>query len=164
MRPRTAVFLAAPLIALAILAIWFVRRYEIQPLERAGRANPGKVYDANNVQRCTPDDPGRTIVAHLEQSIGIGQPSVFLNNTRLSWSDLGNELEDIFKTKQKRVIYVMPNEQVPPRYQSQLLALIRHSIFVDTVCLIDPRHPPGWYPSRQVPTAGGSGGLRASAR
>jgi hypothetical protein len=162
MRSRTAAFVAAPLIALALVAIWFVRRYEIQPLGRQGRANPGKVYDAN-IQRCTPDDPGRTIVAHLEPSIDIAQPAVFLNQTPLPWSELGNELEDLFKTRQKRVIYVMPNEQVPPRFQAQLLALVRHSIFVDTICVIDPRHPPAWY-LPPVYRGGGSGGLRASAR
>src|SRR5215469_5522840 len=162
MRLRTAAFLAVPLIALAVLAIWFVRRYEIQPLERPGKAPQGKVYDAN-IQRCTPDDPGRTIVAHLEPSINLAQPAIFLNKTPLSWGELGNELEDIFKTQQKRVIYVMPNEQVPPRFQAQLLAMIRHSIFVDTVCLIDPRHPPAWYPPALY-ESGGSSGLRASAR
>jgi len=162
MRPRTAAFLAAPLIAFALFAIWFVRRYEIQPLERPNNARQGKVFDAN-FQRCAPEDPGRTIVVHLEPSIDIAQPAIFLNETPLSWSELGNELEDILKTRQKRVIYVMPNEQVPPRFQTQLLAMIRHSIFVDTVCLINPRHPPAWYPPALY-RGGGSGGLRASVR
>ena len=116
-------------VLLVLLIIFMV----ITPLEPKGLDALVPQPPKDQQQQTTPTD--RTIVVQVI-SAGAGQrPTLKINQLDVSWTDLQAKLEDIFKTRAERVMFVKGDPDVPFLEVAQVID-IAHAAQVDKVGLI----------------------------
>ena len=116
-------------VLLVLLIIFMV----ITPLEPKGLDALVPQPPKDQQQQTTPTD--RTIVVQVI-SAGAGQrPTLKINQDDVTWTDLQAKLEDIFKTRAERVMFVKGDPDVPFLEVAQVID-IAHAAQVDKVGLI----------------------------
>jgi len=116
-------------VLLVLLIIFMV----ITPLEPKGLDALVPQPPKDPQSQVTPTD--RTIVVQVI-SAGAGQrPTLKINQDDVTWTDLQAKLEDIFKTRAERVMFVKGDPDVPFLEVAQVID-IAHAAQVDKVGLI----------------------------
>jgi biopolymer transport protein ExbD len=116
-------------VLLVLLIIFMV----ITPLDPKGLDALVPQPPKDQQQQVTPTD--RTIVVQVI-SAGAGQrPTLKINQDDVTWTDLQAKLEDIFKTRAERVMFVKGDPDVPFLEVAQVID-IAHAAQVDKVGLI----------------------------
>ena len=83
-------------------------------------------------QQTTPND--RTVVVQIMQA-GAGQPALKINQEDVTWDKLQGRLEDIYKTRAEKVMFVKSDPDLPFQDVAQVIDLA-HSAGVEKVGLI----------------------------
>lgn len=83
-----------------------------------------------------PVDTDRTVVVSVLQPPNGGKPKLKINQDDVSWDELGKRLEDIFKTRAERVMFVKGDDDVEFQYVAQVIDLAKGTQFVDRVGLV----------------------------
>jgi len=86
----------------------------------------------NQKQQATPD---RTIVVQLIDRGAGNAPALKINQDEATWETLQSRLEDIFKTRAEKVMFVKGDDNVPFADVANVID-IAHSAGVDKVGLI----------------------------
>ncbi len=81
-----------------------------------------------------PPPDSRTIVVQVLNSPGA-RPHLKINQNDVGWDDLGKQLEDIFKTRAEKVMFVKGDDDVTFDNVAQVID-IAHSSGVDKIGLI----------------------------
>jgi biopolymer transport protein TolR len=89
----------------------------------------------NQKQQATPD---RTIVVQLIDHGAGNPPGLKINQDEATWENLHGRLEDIFKTRAEKVMFVKGDDNVPFADVASVID-IAHSAGVDKVGLITAR-------------------------
>ncbi|HEV2988115.1 MAG TPA: biopolymer transporter ExbD [Candidatus Angelobacter sp.] len=76
-----------------------------------------------------------TIVVQVLDNKG-GRPALKINQTDVSWDDLGNQLTGIFKTRAERVMFVKGDDGIEFQYVAQVIDIARGTQWVDRVGLL----------------------------
>ena len=85
-------------------------------------------------QQKQPPSPDRTIVVSVMKS-GGGQPTLKINQDDVTWADLKSRLEDIYKTRAEKVMFVKGDSDVD--FQDVAVVIdTAHAAGVDKVGLI----------------------------
>ena len=79
-------------------------------------------------------DPQRTIVVQVIDR-GAGMPGLKINQDDVTWDTLQGRLEDIFKTRAEKVMFVKGDDNIPFQNVAQVID-IAHAAGVDKVGLI----------------------------
>jgi biopolymer transport protein TolR len=82
-----------------------------------------------------PPQDDRTIVVQVLESHS-GKPSLKINQTDVTWDDLGAQLQGIFKTRAERVMFVKGDDNVEFQYVAQVIDTARGTQMVDKVGLL----------------------------
>jgi biopolymer transport protein TolR len=80
-----------------------------------------------------PDD--RTIVVQVQDARG-GKPTLKINQTDVSWDDLGTQLTNIFKTRAERVMFVKGDDGIEFQYVAQVIDIAHGTQVIDKVGLL----------------------------
>jgi biopolymer transport protein ExbD len=83
-----------------------------------------------------PVDTDRTVVVSVLEAPNGGKPKLKINQTDVSWDDLGKQLEDIFKTRAERVMFVKGDDNIEFQYVAQVIDLAKGTQVVDRVGLV----------------------------
>jgi len=83
----------------------------------------------------TPPTPDRTIVVQLIDRGPGNTPGVKINQDDVTWETLQGRLEDIFKTRAEKIMFVKGDDNVPFADVANVID-IGHSAGVDKVGLI----------------------------
>ena len=86
----------------------------------------------NQPQQVNPTD--RTVVIQVLKA-GAGQPALKINQEDVTWDRLQARLEDIYKTRAEKVVFVKADEDLPFADVAQVID-IAHGAGVDKVGLI----------------------------
>jgi biopolymer transport protein TolR len=116
-------------VLLVLLIIFMV----ITPLEPKGLDALVPQPPKDQQQQTTPTD--RTIVVQVISMGASERPALKINQDDVSWADLQSKLEDIFKTRAERVMFVKGDPDVPFLEVAQVID-IAHAAQVDKVGLI----------------------------
>jgi len=116
-------------VLLVLLIIFMV----ITPLEPKGLDALVPQPPKDPQSQVTPTD--RTIVVQVISAGGGERPKLKINQDDVSWADLQAKLEDIFKTRAERVMFVKGDPDVPFLEVAQVID-IAHAAQVDKVGLI----------------------------
>jgi biopolymer transport protein TolR len=116
-------------VLLVLLIIFMV----ITPLDPKGLEALVPQPPKDQQQQTTPTD--RTIVVQLIAAGAGERPALKINQDDVSWTDLQSRLEDIFKTRAERVMFVKGDPDVPFLEVAQVID-IAHAAQVDKVGLI----------------------------
>lgn len=76
-----------------------------------------------------------TIVVQVLDNKG-GRPMLKINQTDVTWDDLGNQLAGIFKTRAERVMFVKGDDGIEFQYVAQVIDIARGTQWVDRVGLL----------------------------
>jgi biopolymer transport protein TolR len=82
-----------------------------------------------------PVDTDRTVVVQVVQ-VPSGKPKLKINQDEVSWDDLGKHLEDIFKTRAERVMFVKGDDDIEFQYVAQVIDIAKGTQVVDRVGLV----------------------------
>jgi biopolymer transport protein ExbD len=77
----------------------------------------------------------RTIVVQVLENKGRAEPDLKINQDPVSWADLGSRLNDIFKERAERVMFVKGDDNVAFQYVAQVIDTA-HGVGVDKIGLI----------------------------
>ena len=116
-------------VLLVLLIIFMV----ITPLEPKGLEALVPPPPKDPQSQVTPTD--RTIVVQVIWARANERPKLKINQDDVSWADLQTKLEDIFKTRAERVMFVKGDSDVPFLEVAQVID-IAHAAQVDKVGLI----------------------------
>ena len=116
-------------VLLVLLIIFMV----ITPLDPKGLDALVPQPPKDQQQQTTPTD--RTIVVQVISAGAGARPTLKINQDDVSWTDLQARLEDIFKTRAERVMFVKGDPDVPFLEVAQVID-IAHAAQVDKVGLI----------------------------
>ncbi len=83
----------------------------------------------------TPPDPTRTIVVQVIDKGAGNQPGVKINQDDATWDTLQGRLQDIFKTRAEKVMFVKGDDNIPFANIANVID-IAHAAGVDKVGLI----------------------------
>src|ERR1017187_1094131 len=86
-------------------------------------------------QKAPPPTPDRTIVVQLIDHGAGNPPGLKINQDEATWETLQGRLEDIFKTRAEKVMFVKGDDNVPFADVASVID-IAHSAGVDKVGLI----------------------------
>jgi len=86
-------------------------------------------------QKAQPPTPDRTIVVQLIDHGAGNPPGLKINQDEATWETLQGRLEDIFKTRAEKVMFVKGDDNVPFADVASVID-IAHSAGVDKVGLI----------------------------
>lgn len=89
-------------------------------------------------QKQPPPTPDRTIVVQLIDHGAGNPPGLKINQDEATWETLQGRLEDIFKTRAEKVMFVKGDDNVPFADVASVID-IAHSAGVDKVGLITAR-------------------------
>ena len=131
-----------------------VRLDRVPPLEQPDHSpHMAILYGPERVvEPCAAD--GRDVIVHLLKS-GSNPSPVQVNGTDVEWKALPLLLEDIYKTRAKRAVFLMNDSEVDSPQWLDLVQMVRRSRVIDAACVIDHSHPPGWYPPLRLPAGSG---------
>ena len=116
-------------VLLVLLIIFMV----ITPLEPKGLEALVPQPPKDPQSQTTPTD--RTIVVQVIWAGANDRAKLKINQDDVSWNDLQSKLEDIFKTRAERVMFVKGDSEVPFLEVAQVID-IAHAAQVDKVGLI----------------------------
>jgi len=116
-------------VLLVLLIIFMV----ITPLEPKGLEALVPQPPKDPQSQATPTD--RTIVVQVIWAGANERPKLKINQDDVTWADLQTRLEDIFKTRAERVMFVKGDSEVPFLEVAQVID-IAHAAQVDKVGLI----------------------------
>ena len=116
-------------VLLVLLIIFMV----ITPLEPKGLEALVPQPPKDPQSQATPND--RTIVVQVIWAGANERPKLKINQDDVAWNDLQAKLEDIFKTRAERVMFVKGDSEVPFLEVAQVID-IAHAAQVDKVGLI----------------------------
>jgi biopolymer transport protein ExbD len=83
-----------------------------------------------------PLDTDRTIVVQVLMPQGGNKPKLKINETDVSWEELGDRLTGIFKTRAERVMFVKGDDDVEFQNVAQVIDIARGTQVVDRVGLV----------------------------
>ena len=116
-------------VLLVLLIIFMV----ITPLEPKGLEALVPQPPKDPQSQAQPTD--RTIVVQVIWAGANERPKLKINQDDVAWNDLQSKLEDIFKTRAERVMFVKGDSEVPFMEVAQVID-IAHAAQVDKVGLI----------------------------
>jgi len=79
--------------------------------------------------------PERTIVVQVLENPAGGKPNLKINQDPVTWDNLGDMLNNIFKTRAERVMFVKGDKNVDFQYVADVIDTA-HGVGVDKVGLI----------------------------
>jgi biopolymer transport protein ExbD len=79
--------------------------------------------------------PERTIVVQVLENANGGKPNLKINQDPVTWDSLGDRLNEIFKTRAERVMFVKGDKNVDFQYVADVIDTA-HGVGVDKVGLI----------------------------
>jgi len=79
--------------------------------------------------------PERTIVVQVLENPSGGKPNLKINQDPVTWDNLGDMLNNIFKTRAERVMFVKGDKNVDFQYVADVIDTA-HGVGVDKVGLI----------------------------
>jgi biopolymer transport protein TolR len=79
--------------------------------------------------------PERTIVVQVLENPNGGKPNLKINQDPVTWDNLGDMLNNIFKTRAERVMFVKGDKNVDFQYVADVIDTA-HGVGVDKVGLI----------------------------
>jgi len=82
-----------------------------------------------------PPADDRTIVVQVQDARG-GKPTLKINQTDVTWDDLGNQLTNIFKTRAERVMFVKGDDGIEFQYVAQVIDIAHGTQVIDRVGLL----------------------------
>jgi hypothetical protein len=157
---RKLSFIALVFTLTLTIAFVLYRRYRILPLTSEEQPHRTAVLTAANVE-CTQNDLNyvdRVIVLQTEGNLA----NVRINWDKLPTGALQERLTDILKTRADRTVYLVDNSSRDGQASLALQKMVEQVPVVDRICIIDPNHPPAWYPPKPD-GAGGGGGTQLGA-
>ena len=80
--------------------------------------------------------PQRTIVIQVVNDVQSDQPTLAINQQAVAWEDLRSRLEDIFKTRAEKVVFVGGDTEVAFQHIADVIDIARDA-GVDRVGLLD---------------------------
>jgi biopolymer transport protein TolR len=83
-----------------------------------------------------PVETDRTVVVSVLQAPNGGKPKLEINQTEVSWDQLGDRLTDVFKTRAERVLFVKGDDDVEFQNVATVIDAARGTQVVDRVGLI----------------------------
>jgi len=83
-----------------------------------------------------PMETDRTVVVQVLENPTGEKPKLKINQDDVDWSNLGERLTDIFKTRAERVLFVKGDDNVQFQYVAQVIDMARGTQVVDRVGLI----------------------------
>jgi hypothetical protein len=78
-------------------------------------------------------------------------PTIKLRDSAVSHQDLPAYLEGLFKTRAERTVFLLTSPEIAPRYVDDILHLMRSSLYVNNVCVMDSQMLPPWFPKNPEP-------------
>lgn len=132
---------------LAVMVVFFVQRFRIQPLTSIPEKHVHVqwIYPVSNPE-CAPTDTDRLAILDHVADAEKQHSFVILSKEKIPSETAEQRFKLIFSTRAERKIYIVDATAINEPDRSELLKLVSHSDMVDTVCIIDPRNPPAWYP------------------
>jgi hypothetical protein len=79
---------------------------------------------------------------------------------KLALEDLNRRLTDILLTRMDPTIYIVDNSQEDGGASWMLREKLRQVLIVKNICIVDPKHPPDWYPLKPRLISCGAGDIR----
>lgn len=157
--PVRKLYLILVVSALALTVAFVLhRRYRVLPLEGGRQPHRPVVLTAKNAE-CANDPGDRVIVLQTDPDL----TTLRINFDKLPAGALQQRLTDILKTRMDRTLYLVDNSSRDAQASMVLEKMVEQVPVVDRICIIDPNHPPAWYPPKPIPAGGGGGTqLRAS--
>jgi biopolymer transport protein TolR len=76
-----------------------------------------------------------TIVVQVLDNKG-GRPMLKINQTDVTWDDLGNQLTGIFKTRAERVMFVKGDDSIEFQYVAQVIDIANGTHSIDKIGLL----------------------------
>jgi len=76
-----------------------------------------------------------TIVVQVIDAKG-GKPTLKINQTDVSWDELGNQLTGIFKTRAERVMFVKGDDGIEFQYVAQVIDIAHGTQSIDRIGLL----------------------------
>jgi biopolymer transport protein ExbD len=76
-----------------------------------------------------------TIVVQVQDAKG-GRPTLRINQTDVTWDDLGNQLTGIFKTRAERVMFVKGDDSIEFQYVAQVIDIANGTHSIDKIGLL----------------------------
>ena len=76
-----------------------------------------------------------TIVVQVQDAKG-GKPILKINQTDVSWDDLGPQLTNIFKTRAERIMFVKGDDGIEFQYVAQVIDIAHGTEVVDKIGLL----------------------------
>jgi biopolymer transport protein TolR len=86
-------------------------------------------------QKALPEPPDRTVVVQVIKGSGGNRPSLKINQDDVTWENLQGRLEDIYKTRAEKVMFVKGDSDVNFSDVAEVID-IAHAAGVDKVGLI----------------------------
>jgi hypothetical protein len=134
--------LTAAVVLIVIVAAGLAyRRFRILPLSSPRRPHVLEISKAD-IPGCRVElnvSPARAVILRA----GPDLSSVTINEEKLSELEVPQRLSDILRTRADRMVYVVSEQDSG---STELTWVVKQVPEVDRICVIDPRHPPSWYP------------------
>src|SRR5207237_7774754 len=86
--------------------------------------------------------PERTVVVQVLENPNGGKPNLKINQDAVTWDNLGDMLNNIFKTRAERVMFVKGDKNVDFQYVADVIDTA-HGVGVDKVGLITAKMEAG---------------------
>jgi biopolymer transport protein ExbD len=83
-----------------------------------------------------PVDTDRTVVVQVLVQPNSNKPKLKINETDVTWDELGDRLTSIFKTRAERVMFVKGDDDVEFQNVAQVIDIARGTQVVDRVGLV----------------------------
>ena len=155
---KMGVAIVSVVVGLSASTLFLWGHYQIQPLQSPPYAQENPVYEARNL-RC-PDPTivdARAVILKASDEPGKEQSVFYIRSEETPVKDLEKRLHDVFATRAEKTVYLVDAAAIEKPETSELLGLLRKSMDVDRICVIDPQKPPKWYPPPEIvsPKLGG---------
>lgn len=135
-----------------VLASFVYSRYRVLPLGTIQK-HRAIVVSANSPDCAVPIESSyRTVI--LQTSPGL---TFRINREQMELAQLHNRMTDILLTRMDHTIFLLDKSQIDSDLSLWLEKVLEQEPIVSRICIIDPAHPPVWYPPK-YPSGGGGGG------
>ncbi|HET9408509.1 MAG TPA: hypothetical protein VFO39_14805 [Candidatus Sulfotelmatobacter sp.] len=108
--------------------------------------------DANDISCETDfnDLNTRPIIVKLLPARNAQRPSIQFNMEDETWENAGERLRDIFKLRSVKTAFLQAAPVVNSQYRYDIVNIIA-AAGVESVCVVNPGRPPGWFKPRHDP-------------
>jgi hypothetical protein len=149
---RKSLIVAITVVAMTISAIVTYKHFRLLPISLELRKHSALVTNAKSAGCQVELSLNAEHALILQVSPDIS--TVKLNEVKISVLQLEPRIEEILRTRLYHIVYMVEPRDADSIVLENILTRVPQ---LERVCLIDPLHPPGWYPPRREPVWGGGG-------